>query len=664
MKPFIITFLCCTCFAATHAQGQNAPDNTDTLPEALIIYRADQRTPITFQDISTAYIQARTIGQEPSFLLSETPSITNYSDAGNAQGYSYFRMRGIDQTRINITLDGVPLNEPEDQGAYFSNFPDLWNSVEQIQIQRGVGTSKNGVANYGGSIQLTSLPFADSSQSTIGVGYGSFNSSRFFGEYQSGFRKGKALYARVSQVQSEGYKYHSGNNAQSAFLSAGWMTDASFWKINLLAGRQRNQLAWLGVPESRIQEDARSNANSPQEYDAFTQCLTQLQHHWSLSPTARLQSSVYYTFLEGNYDFDFNNFLGLPSTSELYNYAFRSHLNGFFSNYSVEKRHLEWTVGIHANRYTRQHTGSERALGQLYQNTGYRSEISAFSKSQYQWRRFRFFADVQYRYSTFDYRGYATLEKMHWQFVNPKAGFSFLANAKNTWYYNIGQTGREPTRNDLSGGNDDLLADSLGNAILSIKSPEYVLDQELGWRYQSAKLRCSANVYYLDFENEIVLDGKFGPNGLALTNKVEQSIRTGIELEAQLRVHPRWYLTHASSLNHSRIKEQKEVFQPILTPPLLVFQEVEYRARRWSWAISGRYQNASFIDFANTARVPSYWLWNSRMSFAVKGWSLRLFANNLTNIRYFNHGYIEVDGRKKLFVQAPFNLYGAVEYTF
>jgi iron complex outermembrane recepter protein len=664
MKPFTITFLFCTFFAAIHARGQGVPDNTDTLPEALIIYRADQRTPITFQDISAAYIQARTVGQEPSFLLSETPSITNYSDAGNTQGYSYFRMRGIDQTRINITLDGVPLNEPEDQGAYFSNFPDLWNSVGQIQIQRGVGTSKNGVANYGGSIQLTSLPFADSSQSTIGVGYGSFNSSRFFGEYQSGFRKGKALYARVSQVQSEGYKYHSGNNAQSAFLSAGWMTDASFWKINLLAGRQRNQLAWLGVPESQIQEDARSNANSPLEHDAFTQCLTQLQHHWNLSPAARLQSSVYYTFLEGNYDFDFNNFLGLPSTLELYNYAFRSHLNGFFSNYSVEKRHFEWTAGIHANRYTRQHTGSEQTLGQLYQNTGYRSEISVFSKGQYQWRRFRFFADVQYRYSTFDYRGYAALEKMYWQFINPKTGLSFLPNANHTFYYNIGRTGREPTRNDLFGGNDDLLVDSLGNALLSIKSPEYVLDHELGWRYQSERLRCNANVYYLDFDNEIVLDGKFGPNGLALTNKVDQSIRAGIELEAQLRVHPRWYLTHASSLNYSRIKEQKEVFQPILTPPVLVFQEMEYRARRWSWAVSARYQHASFIDFANAAQVPSYWLWNSRISFHVKGWSLRLLANNLTNIRYFNHGYTDIDGRKKLFVQAPFNLYGALEYTF
>ena len=125
-----------------NATAQEQLPDTNSLQEVIVVYQADRLTPITFQNLNSKELKARSTGQEPSFLLSETPSITHYSDAGNSQGYSYFRMRGIDQTRINMTLDGVPLNEPEDQGAYFSNYPDILNSLAKLQIQRGVGTSK------------------------------------------------------------------------------------------------------------------------------------------------------------------------------------------------------------------------------------------------------------------------------------------------------------------------------------------------------------------------------------------------------------------------------------------------------------------------------------------------------------------------------------------
>jgi iron complex outermembrane receptor protein len=134
-----LTLFILTIFLSKQLKAQDTLrlDTLQTLKEVVISYQADKRTPITFQNIYSKEIKAKSTGQEPSFLLSETPSITNYSDAGNSQGYSYFRLRGIDQTRINMTLDGVPLNEPEDQGAYFSNYPDILNSVSKIQIQGG-----------------------------------------------------------------------------------------------------------------------------------------------------------------------------------------------------------------------------------------------------------------------------------------------------------------------------------------------------------------------------------------------------------------------------------------------------------------------------------------------------------------------------------------------
>jgi iron complex outermembrane receptor protein len=470
---FLLTSLACL---QLKAQDTLRRDTTNALKEVIVIYQADKRTPITFQNISSKDLKTKSTGQEPSFLLSETPSITNYSDAGNSQGYSYFRLRGIDQTRINMTLDGVPLNEPEDQGAYFSNYPDILNSVSKIQIQRGVGTSKNGVASYGGSVQLFSPNLYDSTKITFGLGYGSFNSLRAFGEYNSGVKNRKALYIRASQIYSDGYKYNSSNNSKSVFMSSGLFYDKSTWKMNLLAGHQQNQLAWLGVSDSLISIDRQTNANK-NERDQFTQCLAQLQNNWRPNNSSSVQTSVYYTFLKGNYDFNLNSFLGLPITDELYNYAFQSNLIGFFSNYTFSKNRFKSTTGVHGNIYNRQHLGSEKSLGQLYQNTGYKNEASAFTKADYTFNRFTFFADIQYRYSTFDYKGTVALDKMQWHFINPKAGLSVEVKPNSIIYYSIGSTGREPTRNDLFGGNDDLLADSLGNAIVSIKTPENVVNQ-------------------------------------------------------------------------------------------------------------------------------------------------------------------------------------------
>jgi iron complex outermembrane receptor protein len=664
MKYFILTIFTLLSIGQLSAQDTLRNDSLHTLQEVVVTYQADKQTPITFQNIYSKDIKAKSTGQELSFLLSETPSITNYSDAGNSQGYSYFRLRGIDQTRINMTLDGVPLNEPEDQGAYFSNYPDILNSVSKIQIQRGVGTSKNGVASYGGSIQLFSPNLADSTKTTFGLGYGSFNSLRVFGEYNSGIKNKKALYVRASQIYSDGYKYHSSNNSKSVFLSGGLFHDKSIWKLNFLAGHQQNYMAWIGVSDSLIDIDRRTNANSKQEKDRFLQTLTQLKNSWQIGQFSSLETSIYHTFLKGNYGFDFNNFLSLSSTDELYNYAFQSNLFGFFSNYTLSKKQFNLISGVHGNIYNRQHTGSEKTIGQLYQNTGYKNEISVFTKVDYSLKWFAFFADVQYRYVNFDYKGLVALQKLDWHFINPKAGLSATLNNNSILYYSVGYTGREPTRNDMFGGNDDLLADSLGNAILSNTNPEFVLNHELGFRFQKEKMNFNANLYYMDFQNEIVLDGKFGPNGLALTNNVEQSFRAGIELSLAYKVSKHFSLVNNSSFNYSRITEQTETFSPILTPPIIINQEVIFSKNKFTIALSGRYQQQSFIDFANEEKVNRYFLLNSRASYNINDFQFSVFLNNITNTKYFNQGYVDFDGSNKYFVQAPTNFYASIQYSF
>ena len=640
-------------------------DTTRHLGEVVVSYQAVASTPVTYRNLSAAVLEEKNTGQEPSFILSETPGITVQSDAGNQQGYSYYRMRGMDQTRVNMTLDGMPMNEPEDQGAYFSNYPDILNSVSSIQIQRGPGTTQNGSASYAGSVQLFSPNLKDTAHSSIGIGYGSWNSARIYGEYQSGLKNGKALYVRASQLYTDGYKYHSSNNAQSVFISGGLYYDKTSWKINMLAGQQRNGLAWLGVVDSLVRKDRRINANSPDEKDHFFQALVQLQNEWRPGPRSVINTSAYYTYLKGNYDFDPANYVsGTPGEDGyMFNYSFLSHFAGMFSNYTLSGQSLKWTTGINGNAYQRRHLGSDNADRELYRNTGYKKEFSAFTKLEYYLGKFTFFGDIQYRLTTFDYTGDLKLKQLKWDFLNPKAGVSYALNNGIDLYYSIARTGREPTRNDFFNGEDNLTVGS--NGVGQVYNPwaETVTDQEAGIRWSGAKMVMNLNGYWMAFSNELVLNGETGPNGLPLTDNVLHSFRRGVELYLKYAPDTHWSFTSNAAWNNSRIKEKEAVFTPLMTPSWIINEEVGWKYGGWGTALSGRYQSKSYIDFSNQYTLDSYFLVNARAHYTLRHYEFSLFLNNITNAKYYGSGYREGD-HVKYFVQAPVNYYIAVKYSF
>ncbi|SDL00501.1 iron complex outermembrane recepter protein [Catalinimonas alkaloidigena] len=637
----------------------------DTLKEVTVSadYNASRETPITFQNLNSNEINQRYYGQEPALMLTQTPSVTAYSDAGSALGYAYFRLRGLDQTRLNITLDGVPLNEPEDQGAYFSNYPDLLNSVRRMQVQRGVGTSQNGAASYAGSLQLESPSLFGTAGGEVGAGYGSFQTYRVYGKYQTGDRNQTGAYVRASYLHSDGYKYHAGNTSGSVFYSAGHYRGRHSWKLTGFTGRQANQLAWIGVPKEVVAQDPRTNANSRQEDDAFLQSLLYLQHGYRVGEHGTWKSCVYYNYLDGNYDFDLNNFLGLPATDALYNYAFRSHFAGVFSNYTVEKTKYQWVSGFHANTYVRRHLGSETNSGTLYTNRGFRQEVSGFSKLVYRLPHWTLFGDLQLRYTDFVYRGDVAVAPLRWTFLNPKFGVTRNLGAA-TLYYSLGRTGREPTRNDLLNGEDNLLADSLGQPLLNIVSAEYVVDHELGLRLPYAKGHLQTNLYYLSFRNEIVLNGQFGPNGLPLHSDVARSFRSGLEVEATYRLGRVWELAHQSTFSYNQIREGEARVAPVLTPQVLVNQELRFAQGPWQAGLRMRYQGTSYLDFANEETLPAFVTWHAEAAYRWGAWQVRLRVNNLTNVRYFSHGYIDWSGTPRYFVQAPRHWYSSVTWNF
>lgn len=629
----------------------------DEVEELIItrVYSANNTSPVTYKDVSKSQLQAAVQLQEASFFLQKTPSIISYSDAGSYQGYSYFRLRGIDQTRINMTLDGIPLNEPEDQGVYFSNYPGIFNSLEKIQIQRGVGTSQNGTASYAGTIQLLSADLKQSQKTELETSYASFDTLSGVAEYLSGIEEGKGFYLNLSAVSSEGYKFHSGNKSHSIFFSGIAEDDTGAWKALAFSGKQVNDLAWVGVEDSAIQENRRNNANTDKENDRYEQSLISFAREQKLNDELQLEVRSYFNKLHGSYDFDFNNFIGLPSTDELYNYKLDADFYGIYSNLHYHHHDFDISSGVHVNRYKRDHIGSEKNLGELYNNTGYRDSYAVFVKASYYLDALTLFADVQYRYSDFDYEGSVDFAKLDWSFVNPRLGLSYQINEGLLVYYSLGKTKREPTRTDLFAGMDNLELNEDGEPNLSIVDPETVIDHELGLRYEGINFRLDSNIFYMDFDNEITLNGSFGPNGLLLNQDVDRSIRKGVEstVEFDLSNNLLWKLSVSSI--RAKIQDQNQSFDPVMTPEYVASSSLEYQYTDYSVGVDLRHQGEAYINLSNTEKVPEFTVVNVYSAYQYRDIEIKLVVNNIFNRDYLTSGVINASANPGYFVGAPVN---------
>ena len=658
--------------------AQNLSDTIIKLNEVNATFEATRFSPINYQNLSSIQLNEKSTGQEPAIILSNTPSITYSTDGGHSQGYSYLRLRGLDQTRVNITLNGVPLNDPADQAFYFSNFADILNSVDKIHIQRGVGITKNGTANYAGSIELFSKKLSDVQKLEYGIGYGSFNTFRIHSSFNSGINNKKALYLRVSNIASDGFKQHAANNSKSLFLSGGIFLDKSIWKLNILAGNQRNELSWMAVPEIDINCDRTINANSQFEKDDFYQLITQFQNTYLINSYNTIKSSFYYTIADGWWKFDIDNYYGLISDgSNLSKNEINSHLFGFFSNYEMRKNNMKFIIGIHGNTYKNEFTESDANSEQIFHNVmRYKDEISTFSKMELTFNKLLLSTDVQFRNTNFDYQGdIMKFNKIVWNFLNPKIGLSYQLSNRGVLYGSIAKTGREPAKYDMFQGNDILsylamdwntyeyIGPEYGNELIS-KKAEFVKNIEIGFRTPFDSGELNINYFYMDFKNERILNGAFGPSGLALRTSVDNSIRTGLEFHCEFHLVKNLKLTNNSSYNYSLIQQDNVEFTPILTPKFIVNQEISYLMKNMTFNLSTRYQSKSYMNFENSASLNHYFIINGRIDYKIKNYSASLFINNITDNFYYNNGLVDSDGTRKYFVQAARNMFISIKYTW
>lgn len=612
--------------------------------------RADAKTPVTKSDIDRGTIEHDYYGQDIPLLLRDTPSIDSYTEAGvGGSGYSYITLRGISPSRLNFTLDGVPLADSEDMGTYFADFPDLARSLQSIQVQRGVGTSTVGSPSFGGSINLESIALAPNESTTATIGLGSFGMKTASIGYQSGaLPGGYAFYTRLSADQSNGFRESSGYRARNLFVSAARQNEDSQLKLTGFTAHEWTQQSFLAADADTLKSDLRANPFGPQDRDSFGYDLAQLQYLRALSPATNMTASVFYQRGYGWYRLGGDQY-GLDGL-----------LIG--SMVTLSTTHGPWTAnyGLHVNEFRREHTLDDAGGAREYANYGTKGEANAFAKFSYDAAKWHLYSDMQLRTTNFHYHGDVPISPIRWTFFNPKLGARYDVSATAGVYASAGISRREPTRTDLFEGEDNA---SVSHDLHAVR-PERVLDFESGWDYRGASATVKANVYAMEFRNEIASTGELSEIGSLLRHNVDRSYRRGIEVEYDWQLMPRLKLRGNANVSRNRIHTWTQFYDvydaagnvtgsqpitfhgvnPVLTPSLIVNQTIEYApSSSMTFGLTGRHVGRSYLDNTNNDAfvAPAFSTFEANAAFALShNISVRVQINNLlNNKRVFPSGY-------------------------
>jgi iron complex outermembrane receptor protein len=643
--------------ALTRAQA-TPPDTSkkgrDTL-ETVVVHavRSTLATPAAQSTMTRDDIAKTFTGQDAPNFLNTMPSMTSYSDAGGYSGYSYLRLRGIDQTRINITLDGVPLNDPEDQVLYFSNVPDFLNSIQSVQVQRGVGSSTFGTASYAGSMNFQSVPLATTPRGgDVQLTGGSFNTMNASAQYATGVMdNGFAAYARVSKLHTDGYREHSGNDSQSAFLSGGWFGVRDAIKFTGFDGVSGTREAYVAATEADLAVDRRTNPLTDAEGDRFHQEMASLSYSHAFLGGATFTTTAYRNSAAGAFDVVY-------SPTETDNFYLAHVWYGVLSALAVHTGDLSLDFGVHLSNYHRMHADAIRPNlnDRQYTNVGFKYDQSAFAKAALDRGPFRFSVDVQAREAEFHYQpdpnAGISSQSVRWAFLNPKAGITWHDGKESplTLYASFGRTSREPARNDLFDGADDLNSTNSADILpLTRVHPETVNDYELGGTWAQGAFSFNANLFAMEFRNEIAAIGQLSLTGSPLTENVAASYRRGVELAGSWRISDRVTAASNVTVMKSRILDYFDApsgntyhdVEPLLTPPVVGNAQLEVKlTNSLSLIGTGRYVDRSHLanDGNDALIVPSWWMFNGTLAWRAGVTEIRAQVNNLLNTNAYAAG--------------------------
>ena len=675
MKKILYLFIALLMSTTINAENfESTVDSTINLNEVSVtsLYRNNVNTGYL---ITHDKLVSDNHGQEPSHVFSFMPNIFSMSDNGTEFGYGYFRIRGLDQTRINVTLDGMPWNEAEDYGTYFANSPDLMSSLHSIKVERGTSSSNNGTASSGGSINLESIDLLKDTISYAYAGGGSYKTYKTSIIYNSGlFNKHHALHVKATQQQTDGFKDNSFNNSQAFTIKYGYFfNDRHNIEVLSLNGRHRNCQGWLGNTMDELKANKHANGNIKTEDDEWIQTINKIQYKGQLRDNVILTASTYLQYQNGWYNMDLDNYMNrmvdpawIP-TNILYSYGLTHYLYGGNVATKIYLDNLSITAGANAYAYDRNHFMADHGKNipdiEYYDNTGHKNDVNAFLSASYTLGKFNIGANVQYRHVDFRYHtAYYEFDRFaydtNWNFINWGANveYNFTNNMKA--YARYSEVSREPTRTDMFGGNEYFTGNITSNKA------ERSHDVEVGYEVRSNKVKANVNLYYMAFTNERVLNGQYGLNGLPLHDTADKSYRMGVEGTVDWNFWKGFHYVMNGSLSKNKI--DTETFNNkthILTPAVTFNNEINYDGGNWIVGLNNKYRSNMYIDQANNYKVPYYLTFNIRGSYRYKKAEFGLYVNNILNrTNYYN----AAEGATGLlwFREGGTNVFADVKYYF
>lgn len=663
--------------------------------------RATSKTPVAFTNVSKEQLLKANDGRDITYLLSMTPSVVSTSDAGMGMGYTSMRVRGTDQTRINVTANGIPLNDGESGIVYWVNMPDLASSVRDIQIQRGAGTSTNGAGAFGASVNMLTDAPSEEAYAEVSGSYGMYNTNRETLRVGSGLLGGHWSFdARLSHMGSDGYIERASSKLWSYFGQVAYTSRNTNVRLLAFGGKERTYMAWDYASKEDMKEFGRrynpcgeyTDANGqrayyPDQYDYFTQHHFQLHLSQRLGEKWHLTAALHYTDDFGNYeqykgykslqDYGLEPFYDADGNevkkTDIVRLKFND--NGFGGGLvNVNFRSGRWNViaggalnYFHGDHYgevawVRNFVGKIDPLQRYYDNTGKKLDGNFFARANFDiLKDFSAFADLQYRGIHYTIDGCTDtwdwineeMEKMNvdrtWHFFNPKVGLNYsVGNHRLFASWSVAH--KEPMRSNFTDG-------YMVDGKLLEPRAERLFDYELGYTFNHKIVSAGVNLYYMDYKDQLVLTGQLSDTGNPLTTNVPSSYRMGVELQASFRPWCDWFeWNFGLSLSRNRIKNFTEyVYDEDYANPITI----DYKDTPLAFSPDITFTNSfDFTVKGFEASLQSQYVGKQYMSnVADDGAALdRYFVTNL----HLNYTFPHINGIKKMTVGfSIYNLFNA-----
>jgi len=662
-------FVLSVCANAQNNQKQQDSTKTEKLDEVLVsAVRVSADAPITHSNVSKEELAKRNLGQDIPILLNYLPSVVTTSDAGAGIGYTGIRVRGTDATRVNVTINGIPYNDPESQGTFWVNLGDFASSTESLQLQRGVGTSTNGSGAFGASLNLLTDAFSKEASAEIANSFGSFNTRKHTVKVSTGLLNDHfEVSGRFSKIDSDGYVDRAFTDLKSYFLQGIYKDDNTLIKALTFGNVERTYQSWFGLTAEQLRENRRQN---PYTYENETDNYWQdhYQLHWNQRFDNNWSTNLGLNYTKGRGYFeqykpdesaeDFANLI--EDNSDV---IVRRWLdNNFYvlnANVTYKNNSLEIISGVSMSSYTGDHFGeviwgsnlapNTQIRDRYYDGDATKNDFSVFSKATFRFaEKFTGFIDLQGRFVSYKTNGISSdvvpfVTDANFNFFNPKVGLTYRHCDFNSFYASFAVANREPNRDDFQGG---------------VTEHETLNDIELGWRYTSKKASINTNLYYMFYKNQLVLTGELDDVGSPLRASSGKSYRLGLEVDANIQFSK--FLSTSTNVALSSNKNQN--FTTSLngelvnlgdtnisfSPEVVVGNAINvFPVERLQVSLLSKYVGEQFMGNTDNPEsiLESYFVNDFNVNYEIipnklfKSIVLSGLINNIFNVEYVSNGY-------------------------